>query len=314
MENNIVNATNEQIELIEDKNTNLSMRTKESLKNEFKAIEGSTDNDKLVRLLELYRKFQSTQDKFNIDTNLDVIEKAFCTITSQLNAITTSVNQYERTLNENYIVNVADEMKLLKEQIESEEVLNARIITLEKELELLNKRFEEKEKVVYQSKEKIERLEADNKELINKNSDFVHKENDYINQLREKDNEVNSKGLEINQLTNDYENKIKSLEEQHKADIVALEKEQMKKDLEIDNLKNNILNAEKQSEKLVNEIETLRKEHKKEIKDIEKEYKAELKEATLKANKLEIDIVNKDNEIEVLKQKIEALKKANESK
>lgn len=309
MENReIANATNEQIELIEDKNTNLSMRTKESLKTEFKAIEGSTDNDKLVRLLELYRKFQSTQDKFNIDVNLDVIEKAFGTITSQLNAITTSVNQYERTLNENYIVNVADEMKLLKEQIESEEVLNARIITLEKELELLNKRYEDKENIVFQSKEKIERLEADNKELINKNSDFVHKENDYINQLREKDNEINSKGLEINKLINDYENKIKSLEEQHKADMVALEKEQMKKDLEIDNLKNNVSDIEKRNEKLVSDIETLRKEHKKEIKDIEKEYKVELKEATVKANKLEIDIVNKDNEIEALKKQIEELK------
>ena len=48
------------------------------------------------------------------------------------------------------------------------------------------------------------------------------------------------------------------------------------------------------------------------IIDIEKEYKAELKEATLKANKLEIDIVNKDNEIEALKQQIEEFK--NESK
>ncbi len=309
MENReIANATNEQIELIEDKNTNLSMRTKESLKTEFKAIEGSTDNDKLVRLLELYRKFQSTQDKFNIDTNLDVIEKAFSTITSQLDAITTSVNQYERTLNETYIIGVADEMKLLKEQIESEEVLNARIITLEKELELLNKRFEEKEKVVYQSKEKIEKLEADNKELINKNSDFVHKENDYINQLRKKDNIINSKDTEMNRLVNEHENKTNSLEEKYKANIVNLEKEQMKKDLEIENLQKSVTNIEKRNEKLVSDIETLRKEHKKDIKDIEKEYKAELKEATVKANKLEIDIVNKDNEIEALKKQIEALK------
>jgi len=75
MENNIVNATNEQIELIEDKSANLSMRTKESLKAEFKNVDGATDNDKLVRLLELHRKFQATQDKFSIDTNLDVIDE-----------------------------------------------------------------------------------------------------------------------------------------------------------------------------------------------------------------------------------------------
>lgn len=308
------NATNEQIELIEDKNTNLSMRTKESLKAEFKNVDGATDNDKLVRLLELHRKFQATQDKFSIDANLDVIDKAFNTLKSQLGAIATSVNQYERTMNENYVVAVADEMKLLKEQIESEEVLNARIINLEKELELLNKRAEQNIKIVEDSKIKIEQLEASNKNYIALNSELVSKENNYINQLREKDNEINSKGLEINKLTNDYENKIKSLEEQHKADMVALEKEQMKKDLEIDNLKNNILNIEKQNEKLESEIEALRKEHKKDIKDIEKEYKAELKEANLKANKLEIDIVNKDNEIEALKQQIEALNKINKAK
>ncbi len=314
MENNIVNATNEQIELIEDKSANLSMRTKESLKAEFKNVDGATDNDKLVRLLELHRKFQATQDKFSIDTNLDVIDKAFATITSQLKAISSGVNQYERTLNETYIVDVADEMKLLKEQIESEEVLNARIISLEKELETATKRAEQNIKIIEDSKIKIEQLEASNKNYIALNSELVSKENNYINQLREKDNIINSKDVENNNLVNDYENRLKSLEEQYKANIVDLEKEQMKKDLEINNLKNNILNAEKQSEKLGNEIEALRKEHKKDIKDIEKEYKAELKEATLKANKLEIDIVNKDNEIEALKQQIEALKKANESK
>ena len=306
------NATNEQIELIEDKNTNLSMRTKESLKAEFKNVDGATDNDKLVRLLELHRKFQATQDKFSIDANLDVIDKAFNTITSQLKAISSGVNQYERTLNETYIVDVADEMKLLKEQIESEEVLNARIINLEKELELLNKRAEQNIKIVEDSKIKIEQLEASNKNYIALNSELVSKENNYINQLREKDNTINFKDVENNNLVNDYENKLKSLEEQYKANIVDLEKEQMKKDLEIDNLKNNILNIEKQNEKLESEIEALRKEHKKDIKDIEKEYKAELKEATLKANKLEIDIVNKDNEIEALKQQIEEFK--NESK
>lgn len=308
------NATNEQIELIEDKNATLQVRTKESLRDTFKSIDGATDNDKLIKLLDLYKKFQATQDKFSIDANLDVIDKAFNTITSQLKAISSGVNQYERTLNETYIVDVADEMKLLKEQIESEEVLNARIINLEKELELLNKRAEQNIKIIEDSKIKIEQLEASNKNYIALNSELVSKENNYINQLREKDNTINFKDVENNNLVNDYENKLKSLEEQYKANIVDLEKEQMKKDLEIDNLKNNILNIEKQNEKLESEIEALRKEHKKDIKDIEKEYKAELKEANLKANKLEIDIVNKDNEIEALKQQIEALNKINKAK
>ena len=84
----------------EDKNAKLQVRTKASLVSEFKNIEGVTDNDKLVKLLELYRKFESTQDKFNVDNNLDVIDKAIATLNSQLNAIVTSVNQYERSLNE----------------------------------------------------------------------------------------------------------------------------------------------------------------------------------------------------------------------
>ena len=48
----------------EDKNAKLQVRTKASLVNEFKSIEGTTDNDKLVKLLELYRRFESTRDKF----------------------------------------------------------------------------------------------------------------------------------------------------------------------------------------------------------------------------------------------------------
>ena len=108
MENNILNATNEQIELVEDKNATLQVRTKEGLRDTFKSIDGATDNDKLIKLLDLYKKFQATQDKFSIDTNLDVIDKAFNTLKSQLGAIATSVNQYERTMNEKYVVGVAD--------------------------------------------------------------------------------------------------------------------------------------------------------------------------------------------------------------
>lgn len=278
-------STNEQIQLIEDKNTSLSMRTKESLKTEFKAIEGCTDNDKLVKLLELYRKFQTTQDKFNIDTNLDVIEKAFNTMKSQLNAITSNVNQYERTLNEKYIVDVADEMKLLKEQIESEEVLNARIITLKKELELLSKRFEEKESIVLQSKEKIETLETNNKTLINKNSDLVHKESEYINQLREKDKEINTKDLEKAKLMNEYEIKIKSLEKQYKEDKEQLEKQHRE------------------------DIKQLKEEHRNEIKVLEKEV-LEVKDMN---NAIAIEKAKLDAKIENLEANVNILNKNKES-
>ena len=59
--------------------------------------------------------------------NLDTIEKAFNIIKSQVLAIETATNEYERTLNQTYIVDIADEMKLLKEQIENEDILNANI-------------------------------------------------------------------------------------------------------------------------------------------------------------------------------------------
>ena len=121
----------------EDKNAKLQVRTKASLVSEFKSIEGVTDNDKLVKLLELYRKFESTQDKFNVDGNLDVIDKAIATLNSQLSAIVTSVNQYERSLSEKYITGFGEQLLELKTDIEQEEILQSKIIKLERENEEL---------------------------------------------------------------------------------------------------------------------------------------------------------------------------------
>ncbi|MEG0022350.1 MAG: hypothetical protein RR745_05750 [Bacilli bacterium] len=321
MENReIQNATNDQIEILEDKSTNLSMRTKESLKNEFKGVDGVTDNDKMARLLELHRKFQASQDKFNVDSHKDLMGKSYRAIQSHIDSITNAMNEYEKSLNKEYIEDVADEMTILKRQIESEEVLNARIINLEKELELLNKRYEEKDMMVLSSKEKIEGLEASNKELINKNSDFVHKENDYVNQLREKDNEINSKGLEINKLTNDYENKLKSLEVEYKAKIEQLEidnkltvKEFENKLVEVDkekavlenkitSLETNVTNASAENKELKASIELVRKEAKEDIKELEKEHKIEIK-----ALEKEVSIAKEtNNTIALEKAKLEA--------
>ena len=50
------NNLEQEIQQEEDKNAKLQVRTKASLVNEFKSIEGTTDNDKLVKLLELYRR------------------------------------------------------------------------------------------------------------------------------------------------------------------------------------------------------------------------------------------------------------------
>ena len=47
----------EEVNIDQDKPTTLSVRTKESLKIAFKEINGNTDNDKLIKLLELHEEF-----------------------------------------------------------------------------------------------------------------------------------------------------------------------------------------------------------------------------------------------------------------
>lgn len=292
---------------IEDKNTILTIRTKESLKETFKNIDANTDNEKLISLLEIYKKFQDTQEKFNISMNLDSIEKAFNTIKSQVLAIETATNQYERTLNQTYIVDIADEMKLVKEQIENEEILNAKITNLEKSLETSTKELEDKEQIILQNKEKIENLEVDNNKYIALNNELVSKESDYVNQLREKDNEINSKRLEINQLVNTYEEKMKSLEEQYKANLKEFEDKLIEYDKvklvienKIENLLNNISNLDNENKELKDNVERLRKEHKLEIKELEKEHKSEIKELEKNNNILILEKTKLEAQIENL--------------
>ena len=222
--------------------------------------------------------------------------------------------------------------KLLKEQIESEEVLNAKIINLEKDLELLQKRYEEQEKIMLSSKEKIEGLEVDNKNYIALNSQLVSKENDYINQLREKDSVINSKDVEINKLVNDYESKLKSLEEQYKAKIEQLEKDNKAtvKDFEskliesdkekavleskIESLTNNVTSLNTENKELKANIELVRKEAKEDIKTLEKEHKIEIKalekevaNAKETNNKIALEKAKLESKIENLENNINAL-------
>lgn len=329
-DNTVINATNEQIEL--DKDASLSVRTKESLKTEFKAIDGKTDNDKLISLLELHRKFQLTQDKFSIAESIDTINKAFGTITRTLESIQGSVNQHERTMQEQYIVNVADEMKVLKEQIQNEEVLEAKNMKLEKELELLNKRFEEKEMMVSEGKNKIANLDAENKalvtknsELVTKNSELVQVQNNYINELREKDVEINSKSLEIDKLNGNHKDKIESLEKQNKENleqmkeasdkkINELEKEKAIVENTVSSLRENIEKYRFDNEKLNIDIEQLRKDSKEEMKQLETTYKeqvdgvvADKKVVEDKSNKLELENARMVSKLENAESNIKAL-------
>ena len=79
--------------------------------------------ESMIKLLELHEEFQRTEDKFTIGTNLNVIDKSFDVIKSQINAIVTAINQFDREMDEKYIVNIANGMRTLKDEIFPKEVI-----------------------------------------------------------------------------------------------------------------------------------------------------------------------------------------------
>ena len=162
---------------------------------------------------------QRTEDKFTIGTNLNVIDKSFDVIKSQINAIVTAINQFDREMDEKYIVNIANGMRTLKDEILNEEILKAKIIESEREREILNNKLVKEQENNANYKDKILELESENKSLVTKNSELVHSENNFINQLREKDNEINAKNLDIDRLTNSYELKINNLDTEYKNKV-----------------------------------------------------------------------------------------------
>jgi predicted nucleic acid-binding Zn-ribbon protein len=281
----------------EDKNAKLQVRTKASLVSEFKNIEGVTDNDKLVKLLELYRKFESTQDKFNVDNNLDVIDKAIATLNSQLNAIVTSVNQYERSLNERYIDGFGEQLVELKADIEKEEILQSKIITLEKSNQELLSNSLENETTISELNEKITMLEAENNKYIGLNAEIVARENNYINQLHEKDNIITKKELELRDLKSEHNTKITELEDEFKKQLGELQdklelanKEHFKQLEEVNNKHKKDIN------KLQEELEEVSKKHIKEISEMDKDKSV-----------LQTKIDSLENSVDTLKAEKEAL-------
>lgn len=281
----------------EDKNAKLQVRTKASLVNEFKSIEGTTDNDKLVKLLELYRRFESTRDKFNVDNNLDTIDKAIATLNSQLSAIVTSVNQYERSLSEKYITGFGEQLVELKADIEQEEILQSKIIKLERENEELLANSSKSETTINALNDKITMLEAENNKYIAINTEVVNKENNYINQLREKDNTITEKELELRDLKAEHNTKISALEDNFKEQLGELQdklelanKQHIKQIDEVNNKHKEEIN------KLQEELEEANKKHIKEIAEIDKDKSI-----------LQTKIDSLENSVDTLKSEKEAL-------
>lgn len=294
----------------------MSLRTKENLKAEFKSIEGITDNDRLVKLLELYRKFQLTQNNFSIDDNLDVIEKAFDTIKVQLNAISSSVNQYERTLNETYVIDIANEMKLLKEQIQNEDILNSKILSLKMDLDILNEKHKKKDILLIELQNRLKEIEISNSDYLALNNQLVSKENDYINQLREKDIIINLKDTDINKLINEYESKLVYLKEKNELSIKDYESKVNRLDKENAVLKANIKSIENENKELKNRVDFINKESKDKIKDYKNKIE-NLENQLIKSKEdtymLTLDKIKLESKIENLENKINA-KSSNNSK
>lgn len=281
----------------EDKNAKLQVRTKASLVNEFKSIEGTTDNDKLVKLLELYRRFESTRDKFNVDNNLDTIDKAIATLNSQLSAIVTSVNQYERSLNKRYVEGFGEQLLELKTDIEQEEILQSKIIKLEKENEELLANSSKNETLISELNEKITELEGENNKYIALNLEVVNKENNYINKLHDKDNTIAEKELEIRDIKAEADAKITALEDNFKEQLGELQdkleetnKEHIKQFDEVNNKHKEEIN------KLQEELEEANKKHIKEIAEIDKDKSI-----------LQTKIDSLENSVDTLKSEKEAL-------
>lgn len=322
----------QEIQPIEDKNTSLTIRTKESLKDTFKSIEANTDNDKLIKLLELYEKFQATQDKFTIAANLHIIENAMNTIKSQINAISSATNQYERTLEEKYIVNISDEMKLLKEQIQNEEVLTNKITILEATIDKLNNNIVEMDNINNKLLDNIDTLEADNNKYIALNTELVNKENDYVNKLREQDKEINNKQKEINEIIANHkedmeiiktqcDTKISIIEEQYEISIKEYNDKLIEANKDNAILQTKIDGLAANNEEYKTTIDTMKNEHKADIDNIKQAHKAakEVYETDINEYKLEIDklkskielnaeeLVKRDNREVKLNSRIETL-------
>ena len=275
------NTITDPINIDEDKPTSLSLRTKESIKNAFKEVEGNTDNEKLMKLLELHEEFQKTEDKFNVGTNLNVIDKSLNVIKSQINAIVTAINQFDREMDEKYIVNIACKMKELKDEIVNEDILKAKIIESDKEKEILNAQLSEEQEKNDDYKSKIIELESENKSLITKNSDLVHSENKMINQLREKDNEINFKNIEIDKLKNLHATTVNNLETEYKEKLKEIESD-----------------AKLREEKMMQKSEIEKKELKEDIERL-KELNAELwKTMSEEKEKIKVELESKITNLE----------------
>lgn len=331
VENNIENQ--EVSEEIEDRRAKLQLWTTEKYKEEFKKFEGTTDNEKLINILEIANKYKDKVDNFSIKSDVDIIERAFKSISTKLANIQDSVNMYEEDL----VKSSMEQLIEIKNSIIKEEVLNSKIIQIEKERDTFEERLKKEENILYSCQNRIKELEESNRSLTQKNSDLVHSESENTKLLVEKEAQINNINKENDKYLKDLnliydnnlkekdgkikeiEDKLKKQENEHKEEIVNKDKEKIGLLGQIDKYKNLLevsntdLEAKKQEleetrtkqqtdmenirQKHLNEIEKLRNTHKidlQEIRDNSAIEKTELQEAYKK----EIKELRNNNETE----------------
>lgn len=313
IENNIENQeVSEQMEM--DRRAKLQVWTTEKQRQIFKSFEGKTDQERLENILGIATKFKDRVDNFSIKNDIDSIERSFTSIKMKLQNIQDSVNMYEEDL----VKSNMNQLIELKDSIIQEEILNARIIQIEKERDTFEERLKKEESMLISCQNRVKELEESNRSLTQKNSDLVHAESNNTKLLREKEVEINKINQEneksLKELNSKHDDKLKAKEEeikgikdklknqekQHEEEIVKLDKEKIKLTGTIDkykellevsktNLENSKLELEEIRtkheadienirQKYIDEIRELRNTHKKELQEVRDSSKEELKE------------------------------------
>lgn len=291
----------------ENEKTTIGIKTIMKHRNAFNDLPGATNEEKYLNLLEAYEKQKSKDKKINIAEYKESISKSFSNIERQLEAMESSVMEYQEELEDTYINKFGVMLDELKSNIENEEILKAQIITFENELAKVNESNKEQTDEIKELTDKVNDLELKNSEYIALNTSLVKSENDYINQLREKDVLISSKNLEISnleklhneeveQLEKEYKLKLEELTDRHetiindyKNKIVVSDREKAVLENSVKSLSESLSSSNSEIHELKEEIKAITKETKLEIKAIEQDYKKEIKALEDKIKTLEIE-------------------------
>lgn len=298
-ENNNNNNVNEEVEQIEVTKTNavvpISARVFASDKKIFKEEMSGTDSEKLRKLIEVYEKHKENEDSFDLNKEMSYVQKAVDTIVSNLNAINRNINQHEIYLQEKYVDGFGEELREIESRLVGEEILQARIISLEKSNEDLLSIKEKSEAKINELNEKITGLEQENNKYIALNTEIVNKENNYINQIHEKDALITEKELQLRDLKSEHKNKLEELEESYKKQLQELQneleqankqhvdnmaeasKEKAVLETKVSNLEENIAELKTEKDVLNATMKEAREQHKVDLKSKNEEHKQEVK-------------------------------------